>query len=205
MREERIMIHPFEELKIEEYHGLQQINEHAYVRLAGLIPFEKKDEYMQLGTSQTWVQVAAVTPEEGENALLCGVVEKMRLEVKGGTCRMELPLRSGTVLMDSQKKIRSFQSFGIPYSRILDICEPQYNDAGKDMTTAKEKETNRFIMQYQETDWNFIKRLASINHTVVMADWKGPIDHGATRKNMKTTTIIKHHTDINTEAQGIFK
>lgn len=73
------------------------------------------------------------------------------------------------------------------------------------MTTAKEKETNRFIMQYQETDWNFIKRLASINHTVVMADWKGPIDHGATRKNMKTTTTIKHHTDINTEAQGIFK
>lgn len=42
MREERIMIHPFEELKIEEYHGLQQINKHAYVRLAGLIPFEKR-------------------------------------------------------------------------------------------------------------------------------------------------------------------
>lgn len=170
MREERIIIHPFEELKVEEYQGVQQINEHAYVSLAGLIPFEKKDEYMQLGASQTWAWVGAVTQEEEEKVLLYGIVEKMRLEVKGRTCRMELTLRSGTILMDSRKRIRSFQSTETPYSKILEICGQGYNDAQKIMTTAKEEKANRFLMQYQETDWKFLKRLASINHTVLVAD-----------------------------------
>lgn len=169
MREERIIAHPFEELRIEEYSGLQQINEHACARLAGLIPFDKKDEYMKLGASRTWVRTAAVMQEE-ESILLYGVIENMRLEVKGGTCRMELTLRSGTALMDSRRRTRSFQNTQASYSEILDICGQGYKDAGKIMTAAKEEKTNQFIMQYQETDWEFIKRLASTKHTVVVAD-----------------------------------
>ena len=42
MREERIVVHPFEELRVEEYRGFQQINEHATVKISGQIPYEKK-------------------------------------------------------------------------------------------------------------------------------------------------------------------
>lgn len=38
------------------------------------------------------------------------------------------------------------------------------------MTEAKGKTIGRFIMQYKETDWEFIKRLASKNHVAVFAD-----------------------------------
>ncbi|TJX38346.1 hypothetical protein E8P77_33365, partial [Soehngenia saccharolytica] len=91
------------------------------------------------------------------------------MEIKNKTCRMELVLRSGTVQMDCRERMRSFQSESLTYSEVLDICNQNYNADGI-MSVAKGTAINRFIMQYQETDWNFIKRLASINQTVVIAD-----------------------------------
>lgn len=169
MREESIVIYPFEELKIEEYRGFEQINEHACAKVAGQIPFDKRDEYMQLGRNQVWVRVVAVM-EKYEKVLFYGVIENMREEIKGGTCRMELVLKSGTVLMDYQEKVRSFQSESLTYENLLDICNEGYDSVTKIMTVAIEKSINQFIMQYHETDWSFVKRLASMNHTVVVAD-----------------------------------
>lgn len=79
-------------------------------------------------------------------------------------------LKSGTVLMDYQEKMRSFQSESLTYRELLDICNEDYDSAVKIMTVAKEKTIDQFIMQYRETDWSFVKRLASMNHTVVVAD-----------------------------------
>ena len=169
MREERIVIHPFEALKIEEYQGFEQINEHAYTKVAGQVPFDKKEEYMQLGRNHTWVRVAAVA-QQRERILFYGVLESMREEIKGASCRMELVLKSGTVLMDYQEKMRSFQSESLTYGELLDICNEGYDSAAKTMTVAKEKTIDQFIMQYHETDWEFIKRLASMNHTAVIAN-----------------------------------
>ncbi len=170
MREERLVIYPFDALKVEEYQGLQQVNEHASVRISGMFPFDKKDEYMQAARRQLWVRVAAVTPEGTETILMNGVMENMEIQVKGRTCRMELEIGSGTVLMDCDKRTRSFQNTELLYSDVLDVCSRQYDAAAKIMTAAKGKSIGGFLMQYRETDWNFIKRLAGMNHTVVVAD-----------------------------------
>lgn len=170
MREDYIIVHPFEEMKVEEYQGVQQINEHAAVRLAGYIPFGRKEEYMQVARKQEWVRVAAATEDSSESTVFCGIVEKMEMKVKGGTCRMELALRSGTVRMDANKRIRSFQNTDMLYNDVLDICRQGYSNAEKIMTAAKGEKIGQFIMQYRETDWEFVKRLASMKHTVLVAD-----------------------------------
>lgn len=168
MREERIMVHPFEQLKIESYRSVEEVNEHAYIRMSGQIPFKKKDEYMHKGKNNPWVRVIAVAHKK-EYTLLYGVIENIRMEIKNGTCRMELVLRSGTVQMDCRERMRSFQSESLTYSDILGICNQDYNADGI-MSVAKGTAINQFIMQYKETDWDFIKRLASINQAVVIAD-----------------------------------
>ena len=33
MREERIVVHPFEQLKIESYQSVEEVNEHAYIKM----------------------------------------------------------------------------------------------------------------------------------------------------------------------------
>lgn len=170
MREDYIVVHPFEEMKVEEYQGVQQLNEHAAVNLAGYIPFRKKEEYLQAAREQEWVQVAAVAQDGSESTLFCGIVEKMEMKVKGGTCRMEIVLRSGTVRMDANKRTRSFQNTDMLYSDVLDICRQGYSNAEKIMTAAKGEKIGQFIMQYRETDWEFVKRLAGMKHTVLVAD-----------------------------------
>lgn len=72
--------------------------------------------------------------------------------------------------MDYKKKTRSFQSADLTYDKLIDTCNKGYEHSARIMTVARGKAINQFIMQYQETDWSFIKRLASMNHTVVVAD-----------------------------------
>lgn len=170
MREANIKIHPFDELAITEYQGTKQINEHSYVRLAGEIPFSNSEKYLQLGKKKPWVHITAVADDGKEKRLLCGMIDTMKMHVAGETCRVELVIFSGTILMDCNKKIRSFQKNKLTYGELLDVCNRQYENADKHMAVAGKEIIKRFIMQYQETDWEFIKRLASMNHAVVVAD-----------------------------------
>ena len=169
MREESIVIYPFEEVKITKYQGMYQVNEHAYVRLSGEIPFNRKDEYMELGRTQQRVKIKAVM-QQRECNLFYGVLMEFREEIKGGVCTVEMLLKSGTILMDYKEKTRSFQSGSLTYGEVLDICNQGYESVKKFMTVAQEKSIERFIMQHHETDWKYVKRLASMNHTVVVPE-----------------------------------
>ncbi|MDF2888557.1 MAG: hypothetical protein K0R23_2942 [Lacrimispora sp.] len=169
MREERLIVRPLEDMEILDYHSNQLINDHAHVQMRGRIPMDRKEDYMKLGKRQTWVQVVAISGRE-EASLFYGLIETLRIEVTVGSCIVDLHLFNGTKLMDYEEHIRSFQEDELTYSSLLDICNQGYEEAAKIMTEGKEKKIDRFIMQYRETDWEFIKRLASMNHTVIFAD-----------------------------------
>ncbi len=81
-----------------------------------------------------------------------------------------LNLCSGTQLMDYKEHIRSFQKDNFTCSSLLDICSKEYEEPGRIMMEGNGKKIPHFIMQYRETDWEFIKRLAAMNHTVIFAD-----------------------------------
>lgn len=169
MRIEQLKLYPFEDLRVSDYKSVQQVNEHAWAEIKGMIPFERKKDYMEAGRKHTWVQVTGTGAEE-ELIVFCGIMEQLKMDVMDGTCIVTLKLRSGTFLMDFEEHIRSFQEGAFTYSQLLDICNSDYENAEKIMTEAKGKTINCFIMQYGETNWSFIKRLASMNHTVVFAD-----------------------------------
>ena len=59
MREERLIMRPFEDLEILDYKSIQEVNEHARAVVSGRIPFQRRWDYMQVGKRQTWVQVVA--------------------------------------------------------------------------------------------------------------------------------------------------
>lgn len=167
MRVETITVHPFDDLRLLEYQGSKEVNEHSVLFLKGIIPFEKKEAYLDQGRRQIWVKVTAQAEAE-QTCLFYGIIETIRVKEENGFCVMELDLRSGTFLMDFDKKTRSFQDNSMTYGELLDICKRSYEQNGKLMTIAEEKPIGQFIMQYQETDWEFIKRLASQNHTAVV-------------------------------------
>ncbi|MDE6365480.1 MAG: phage baseplate assembly protein V [Lachnospiraceae bacterium] len=173
MREEKITIRPFEELQVEHYEGLKQVNVHGYVKVTGTIPFDRKEEYLGLGREQTWVRITAVSGDI-HHILFYGILESMKLHVSGQTCTMELVVYSGTLLMDHRERIRSFQASSLTYRDLLDVCGQGYEDARARMTVGEGRKIGQLIMQYQETDWAFVKRLASMNQTVIMPSCTEP-------------------------------
>lgn len=167
MREERIIVRPFEELRVEDYEGVKQVNEHGYARLTGLIPYEKREEYLGLGREQTWVLITAMA-DDIQHILFYGIVESVKIHVAGRTCTMQLTVYSGTLLMDYRERIRSFQNPELTYRNLLDVCSQGYDDVKGRMTVGEWQRTGQLIVQYQETDWEFIRRLASMNRTVIV-------------------------------------
>lgn len=169
MREERMIIRPFENFTILDYKSIQIVNEHARAEITGRIPFERKEDYVKAGKKQTWAQVVIISGGE-ESILFYGVIEQIRIEINSGTCNVNLSLCSGTQLMDYKEHTRSFQNVDLTYGSLLDICSREYDEPARIMTEGKGRKIPHFIMQYRETDWEFIKRLAAMNHTVLFAD-----------------------------------
>lgn len=169
MREEYLRIESFEEFHVTDCKGKQEVNEHMRYRFQGIIPIGKMKEYAAKGAEECRGHVFAIG-EHGREDWLCGVVEDIQLDVAGQTCMMQMTLVSGTILMDIRKHTRTFQSSTLMYHQLLDTCNSAYEKSGKIMTVGKDRQIGQMVVQYQETDWEFVKRLASQNQTVVVAD-----------------------------------
>lgn len=168
MREERLIVRPFDDFQVLDYKSNQEVNEHARAEVRGCIPLARKEDYIKIGQKQEWVQI--VTISEEEFILFYGVIEKLQIEVDSKTCIICLYLSSGTKLMDYEEHVRSFQNTDLTYSSLLDTCNQGYENTAKIMAEGKGVKIPHFIMQYLETDWEFIKRLAAMNHTAVFAN-----------------------------------
>ena len=68
MREERLIVKPFEDFRLLEYHAFQEMNHHARAELTGSIPYVKKEEYIKAVRHKLWVQVIALS--EGVESLI---------------------------------------------------------------------------------------------------------------------------------------
>ena len=71
--------------------------------------------------------------------------------------------------MDKQRKNRSFQNINLNYSDIVTKIITEYSGKNFELTAPKTP-INGPLIQYQETDWQFIKRIASYQETVIVPD-----------------------------------
>lgn len=168
MRENRIMVAPFGMVNLLEYQGLQQANEHGYVTLAGVIPENQKDTYIRYAKEDTWVKISAYGEDEQEKTLFYGILTEFCIRNEGGVNVLRLRLETGTRLMDYDLHTRSFQKEGYSYKEIAEICNDGYTELGMIMTEGRERTVGQFMIQYRETDWQFLKRLASHLNTVLV-------------------------------------
>ena len=99
-----------------------------------------------------------------EKRLFSGIIKKVfsREEDLGGLV-IELESLSTSELLDRVKHYRSYQNVGSTY---LEIVEEVLKKYGMDVTVLTshknlKKETKKLIIQYYETDWEFIVRIMS--------------------------------------------
>ena len=170
MRDELIKVKPFEFIDYLEITGSQAFGSHGTLKIIGHILAEKEQEYISLMTDETWVHVDAVTYDGVAKHVFKGIILDADIEKVGETCVLTLNLITGSFLMDTARHIRSFQDDGISYDTMLSVITEEYSNSAYKMTAGQGSTIPGFVLQYNETDWEFAKRLASHFETDIYPD-----------------------------------
>lgn len=96
-----------------------------------------------------------------ERCLFAGVIREASLVSVDGYSRFHVELLSGTCLMDREIRSRSFQDVSHTYSQVAEQICSEYNGGAAICTVGEDKTLGRPVIQYRETDWKFLMRLAS--------------------------------------------
>ena len=107
-------------------------------------------------------QIIMARDESGvEQPLYAGIIRTADLVTYGGYNRFRIELQTGTIQMNQVKRSRSFQDVGQTYSQVAQRVASGYEDGAVIPTVGLDKPLGIPVIQYRETDWAFLKRLAS--------------------------------------------
>jgi len=120
----------------------------------GFTEFERKIEGREVSVD--------VTEDSGKtSSLFKGFARQVRIIREGELYCIEGKLASGTWLLDREPKSRSFQDVSMTYKDVVSQVLEDTPHAAAIFTVGRDVKIGKPLIQYQETDWEFIKRLAS--------------------------------------------
>lgn len=176
MRAVQIKVTPFSFISFLKVECVKELNQHSVIRITGMIEQENNHTYMSMATQETWVTVYAISENEEINNFFVGILTGLWMKKEGQACILTIEVKTGSYLLDIRKHTRSFQDSGFRYSQVIDTCL-EAEGGSCYLSDSSNKATERFLLQYRESDWQFIKRLASYAGTVLI-----PADHVAEKK-----------------------
>jgi len=168
-----LKITSFELLHIEKLYINQFINEHSYMEFTGTISEEQQSlaVFNTLTYSKVKVTYDVKRDEElVEKCLFNGIVTSVQVRNAGDVSRIKVTARSSTYLLDILKNNRSFQNTGMSYKELIRSVLKNTEGAEAKFCQGDSDATGQLVLQYRETDWEFIKRLASRFHVGLIPD-----------------------------------
>jgi Uncharacterized protein conserved in bacteria len=170
MREYNITTSPVTFLDIIELRQEEEINHHGRMILSGHITDEQEEEYLGALTGNVWETVQAVSIDGEVKTLFMGIVTDFSISMINDQRKLTLEIMTGSSLMDNQKHFRSYQNPAVTYEKIFKEVVTGYADSAMLFCKPYKEKSGELILQYHETDWAFLKRLASRNHQYFVAD-----------------------------------
>ena len=207
MREYQIGIEPFEYTAVQDIKITRAVNEHAEASVTVQIRDGREEEYLGMLAGETWVRIIGTGGQDGaagavHTVLFHGIVTDFSFSHDSRGTTMYLALASGTVLMDMEPHFRVFQNENALCASIHEGITGAYPDGRATCTEGGSDRTRGILIQYRETDWEFLKRMAAasgrclvpdalqkgVRYTVGFPEGTGrdiPADHIRTRLDMR--------------------
>ncbi|WII36487.1 deaminase domain-containing protein [Paenibacillus thiaminolyticus] len=109
--------------------------------------------------------------ESRSESWFAGGIAKVDIQMEEGIPLVEVHALSRTHIMDMKPKSRSYQNKHLTYTdAIRQIAKDYPGGDAQNMATSDEASIGALLVQYEETDWQFLKRLASRVGTVILPD-----------------------------------
>lgn len=135
----------------------QRAGRHVWLKIGGVVEESMAEAVSRLNADSS-IKVYIIDGNR-EQTLFAGIPVSVKMEY-GQRMEVLIEAASRTILLDIEKKSRSFQRETMKYTTLM---EEIVREAGGDFMV-KEKRTDEIsapFLQYEETDWQFMNRLAS--------------------------------------------
>lgn len=136
-----------------------EINEHCYCNIMGILKGGDEEFFVKHITAFSPIQVRI--EKDVPITIFNGIIQKSEIRHIGSVYYLTLKCVSNSFKLDIKKRNRSFQDKNMTYKNIMDKIASEYGQSQILDFATEGKKIEKFILQYEETDWEFIKRLAS--------------------------------------------
>ncbi|TCO67914.1 contractile injection system protein, VgrG/Pvc8 family [Marinisporobacter balticus] len=137
----------------------QHINDHAYIYLTAILNDADEDDYVKRVKAEEQIEIRI--DGESSEILFKGSIQHIQVEAVEGIYYLEIKGVSNSFMADVKKENRSFQDKNMTYKDMVQGIISNYAGGAIIDKASKGKTIDKFIMQYRETDWEFLKRMAS--------------------------------------------
>ncbi|MHC1686042.1 MAG: contractile injection system protein, VgrG/Pvc8 family [Clostridiaceae bacterium] len=148
----------FEYLK--EVRIANDINNHGVLELVGVVPTEIADSDVYYTDECTPIELFYLDTNYEKKTVFNGMVTKVRVKAEKDVHLLYIKALSHTSQMDIEKRSRSFQNINLTSHQLIKDIISEYGDADVILNIPNEP-IGEFLLQYRETDWEFIKRVTS--------------------------------------------
>jgi hypothetical protein len=148
------------DIRINELEIKIEVNEHATFYLSGKLSNENKDSIIHELEGNVGLEIYYEKEEDTKTSLFNGIITNIEVCVMGDVYKLEIAGKSYSYLMDIHKKSRTFQNVNASIKSIVEHVMESYED-GDFIMEMEDRPIGELVVQYEETDWEFIKRLIS--------------------------------------------
>ena len=150
-------------------HIITEVNNHGKATFSGIIAEETGKEILENKIKKVTICYDfAIDNKSYSIVLFAGQIKKCRLKITGRIYNVEVECFSSSIELDKEKKSRSFQNIEMTYGQLFLQMSEEEN------IILAVKDSNKKIpyplIQYEETDWKFLKRIAGYLKTMIVPD-----------------------------------
>ena len=144
------------------------INDHACLKLYGDMSYEEAVNCQDKNCSGNCIMVTYCREQE-EQVLFNGLVRNCVISFEGRWAQVEIEGISATWKLDILKNFRSFQDKNMTYAAIAKKVA-DYTGTSVISLIGKNTRIQKPLIQYQETDWEFLRRISSHLNKYILCD-----------------------------------
>lgn len=145
-------------------------NTHGTAVLEGLI--DENSNQWEKNLTEHKIEIYLLQQGKTDIPLFAGYVKCVEKIYKRAEQRVKIILDSATILLDRKKEYHSFQDVSCSYEEIIDKAVEKTSGAVSIFTKKIKRYPVKPLIQYGESGWEFVLRLASHLGTVVYPDCK---------------------------------
>lgn len=153
------IVSPYE-FQLETLKIIREAGEHSKIIFSGMIDETKSEEYITKQANNGSIVLNVLTKEE-KVAIFKGYITSVSIKAKNNVYYIHIEGKSTSFVTDVNRIDRSFQNINGTYDKLFNEVLTPWKATYWIPSDIEKLKQEELILQYKETDWEFLKRIAS--------------------------------------------